>query len=335
MSKVSNGSAKTGHNGQSNGESAPIKPIYKRELVYHHIIWMPFVHLCGIYGLYLAVTAVQYKTIFFMDLMALFASFGTLCGAHRLWSHRSFKAKLPFQIILMVLSTLAFQSPAYEWARDHRLHHKYSDTDADPHNSRRGFFFSHIGWLMCRKHPEVKEKGKTIDVSDLDSDPLLQFQKKYYLLLGAFIWGLGPAYIPHWLWDEPLWSSWFVCVMLRYCVSLNTTFLINSAAHMYGMKPYDKSIVPVEAHMRHFLVGEGFHNYHHTFPMDYSASELGAIDTFNPATAFIDMFAAIGWAYDLKKPSNDVVKRRQTRCGDIHYSFRSRLSEQIVGLGKR
>ncbi|CAG2112063.1 unnamed protein product, partial [Medioppia subpectinata] len=148
-----------------------------------------------------------------------------------------------------------------------------------------------------------------------------------------FIWGLGPAYVPYWLWSESLWCSWFVAVMLRYCISLHTSFLINSAAHMYGMKPYDNTLIPVEANVRHFLVGEGFHNYHHSFPQDYSASELGAIDSFNPQTAFIDMFAAIGWAYDLKKPSIDAVKNRRIRCGDNSNQIsRSRLSEQIVGL---
>lgn len=67
----------------------------------------------------------------------------------------------------------------YEWVRDHRVHHKFTDTDADPYNARRGFFFSHIGWLMLRKHPDVIRKGATIDMSDLERDPLVVFQKKY------------------------------------------------------------------------------------------------------------------------------------------------------------
>jgi stearoyl-CoA desaturase (delta-9 desaturase) len=44
---------------------------------------------------------------------------------------------------------------------------KYSETDADPHNARRGFFFAHVGWLLVRKHPDVIMKGKKIDLSDL------------------------------------------------------------------------------------------------------------------------------------------------------------------------
>lgn len=59
-----------------------------------------------------------------------------------------------------------------------RVHHKFTDTDADPHNSCRGLFFSHIGWLLVKKHPDVKRKGSTIDMSDLERDPIVMFQKK-------------------------------------------------------------------------------------------------------------------------------------------------------------
>lgn len=104
--------------------------------------------------------------------------FGITAGAHRLWSHRSYKAKLPLQIILMVLNSMAFQNTAVTWIRDHRLHHKCSDTDGDPHNATRGFFYSHIGWLMTKKSDEVIKQGKTVDMSDIYSNPVLCFQKK-------------------------------------------------------------------------------------------------------------------------------------------------------------
>lgn len=77
-----------------------------------------------------------------------------------------------------MLKCVYFQDSALDWARDHRMHHKYSETDADPHNATRGFFFSHIGWLLVRKHPELKRKGKGLDLSDLYADPILRFQKK-------------------------------------------------------------------------------------------------------------------------------------------------------------
>ena len=70
------------------------------------------------------------------------------------------------------------QNDIIEWARDHRVHHKYSETDADPHNAKRGFFFAHIGWLMVRKHPDVKVKGKDLNYDDLYKDPVLIVQRK-------------------------------------------------------------------------------------------------------------------------------------------------------------
>ena len=71
-----------------------------------------------------------------------------------------------------------FQNHIYEWVRDHRSHHKFTDTDADPHNSTRGFFFCHMGWLMVRKHPDVKLKGKSIDMSDVEQDPIVVWQRR-------------------------------------------------------------------------------------------------------------------------------------------------------------
>lgn len=52
------------------------------------------------------------------------------------------------------------------------MHHKYSETSADPHDSNRGFFFSHVGWLMMKKHPEVIRRGNQIDMSDIENDPV-------------------------------------------------------------------------------------------------------------------------------------------------------------------
>lgn len=103
---------------------------------------------------------------------------GVLIGAHRLYSHRSFKATPTLRAVMLLLHLGAGQNSMYTWVRDHRQHHKYSDTDADPHNSNRGFFFSHMGWLMSKPHPMVKEKRKGIDMSDIVADPLAMLQKK-------------------------------------------------------------------------------------------------------------------------------------------------------------
>lgn len=233
-------------------------------------------------------------------------------GSHRLWAHRSYKAKLPLKVILVAMNCVAFQNDIIEWSRDHRCHHKWTDTDADPHNVNRGFFFSHMGWLLTKKHPKIKEMGSKLDLSDLTSDPLLMFQRKYYLplvIIGCFLF---PTAVPVYFWGESALVAFYTAALLRYAITLHATWLINSAAHTFGYRPYDVHISPAESIWTTVTAfGEGGHNYHHTFPQDYRTSEMSAL--FNLTKQFIDFFAYIGWAYDLKTVSEDAITRQMSK----------------------
>lgn len=81
-------------------------------------------------------------------------------------------------ICLFITISLVAQRDVYTWALDHRVHHKYSETDADPHNAKRGFFFAHVGWLFTTPHPDVVVKRKVVDMSDLEADPIVMWQKR-------------------------------------------------------------------------------------------------------------------------------------------------------------
>ena len=308
---------------------------YQLKIVWRNVMSLSLLHLIALYGVYLAVTQAKPQSIFFIYFIASASGFGILVGAHRLWCHRGFKAHWSLRLLLMVFQTLALQNDIYEWSRDHRVHHKFSETDADPHNSKRGFFFAHMGWLMCKKHPEVLRKGKSIDLSDLWSDPIVRFQRKLYIPLVILIWGLLPTLIPYYFWQEHIITA-FALNMLRYSVTLHSTWLVNSAAHMWGSKPYDKNIEPRENYSVNYLTyGEGYHNYHHTFPYDYSASELGWTGNFNLATLFIDFFALIGLAYDRKTVPKDIVMKRHERTGEKPIKYRngkSFITDLFIGI---
>nr|QLI61957.1 desaturase 2 [Streltzoviella insularis] len=76
---------------------------------------------------------------------------------------------------------------------------------------------------------------------------------------------------------------------------------------MWGNKPYDRHIMPAENWgVSAVAMGEGWHNYHHTFPWDYKAAELAY--SINVTTLFLDFFALIGWAYDMKHASPALVR---------------------------
>ncbi|CAH2232945.1 jg16756 [Pararge aegeria aegeria] len=146
---------------------APQAAPRKHEIIYFNLLTFGYAHIATLYGVYLACTAAMWKTLIFQNIILMLAFMGITAGAHRLWSHRAYKAKMPLQIILMVCNSLAFQNTVIHWVRDHRMHHRYSDTDADPHNPTRGFFFSHIGWVLVKKHPEVKRRGTFIDMTGM------------------------------------------------------------------------------------------------------------------------------------------------------------------------
>ncbi|CAH4001305.1 unnamed protein product [Pieris brassicae] len=151
---------------------------WKYVVVYGRVVTFGLLQIAAVYGLYLAVTCAYWKTLIFNNIIQLMAAIGISAGNHRLWSHRAYKAKWPLQIILMIFTSMTYQFSIINWVRDHRLHHKYTDTDADPYNASRGLFFSHIGWLLVRKHPDVKKYGKNIDMIDIYGNPVLRFQKK-------------------------------------------------------------------------------------------------------------------------------------------------------------
>jgi stearoyl-CoA desaturase (Delta-9 desaturase) len=153
----------------------PQKQEYKIRIKWFNVFILSLLHICAIYGFTLEKSR---QTVILGWIIGILGGIGTTVGAHRLFTHRTFKANQKLKVLMVILQTMAGQEPVIHWARDHRVHHKFTDTNADPYNSRRGFFFSHIGWLMCRKHPDVIEQGKKIDMSDLEDDPVMQFQKK-------------------------------------------------------------------------------------------------------------------------------------------------------------
>ncbi|XP_012529361.1 acyl-CoA Delta(11) desaturase [Monomorium pharaonis] len=275
-----------------------------------------FIHAGCLYGFYLVLTQAKLLTTLWVFMTIYTSGFGITAGVHRLWSHKAYKAKWPLRLLLAFLFTITGQRDVYTWALDHRVHHKYSETDADPHDVRRGFFFAHVGWLFTTPHPDVVAKRNAVDMSDLEADPIVMWQKRWYLPLFALLTIALPVGIPCYIWSESLWNSFWVNFNLRFCINLNIAFCVNSVAHMWGQKPYDKNISPVEnIAVSIAALGEGYHNYHHVFPWDYKTGELGDYP-FNLTTAFIDAFARIGWAYDRKYVSPNMIRRRAYRCGD-------------------
>lgn len=306
---------------------------HQTTIVWRNVLLLGSVHLLALASLY-SFLHICWCTLFYVYTPTLFVNLiGVTAGGHRLWAHRAYKAKLPLRIFLMICQTIALQNDIYVWVRDHRVHHKFSESDADPHNASRGFFFAHMGWLLCRKHPDVKLKGASIDLSDLREDPVVMFQHRYYLPLVVIFWFLLPTLIPYLLWNESILHAFLTCVCFRYVFALHSTWTVNSIAHLYGHRPYDKRVQPRE---NEFVIyasfGEGYHNFHHVFPYDYATSEFGWLQTFNLTTLLIDFFAYIGQVEERKTVPRHIVQKRVERTGDGLPNQRIALLHQLTGI---
>jgi stearoyl-CoA desaturase (delta-9 desaturase) len=200
------------------------------------------------------------------------------------------------------------------------MHHKFAETDADPHNPLRGFFFAHCGWILKRKHPEVILKAQKINFNHIMDDPVVSFQHKYYVYLYLSLAMILPILIPCYFWGELIYNSFLIAFVGRYMNILHTTLLINSWGHMFGCRTYTHSVragdmVQV---MNTLTIGEGYHNFHHAFPFDYRSSEDGIM--FNTTKALIDLGALIGQVYDRKTLPAHLIEARKERVRRCKHS---------------
>ncbi|XP_051168162.1 acyl-CoA Delta-9 desaturase-like isoform X1 [Leptopilina boulardi] len=288
---------------------------FKTKIIWSFFIYLTTVHIIAIYGFITFPYASSKMTFLWLLLCANVAKFGETGGIHRLWSHRAYKAKWPLRLILLFSYCTNGVLRPMEWIEFHRIHHKFTDTDADPHNRKRGFFFSHLGWLLLKKHSEYIKQQKKLDLSDLNDDWIIKYGEKFAYPLMIMCSFIIPIIVPVYLWNES-WRLSLIAVIMRFVLVGNITLSVNSVAHFWGMKPYDRNITPVENKAIAILtLGEGWHNYHHVFPWDYSAQELPMYG-LNVTTFLIDMFSIIGWAYDLKKPSSELIKATCLKRGD-------------------
>ncbi|EQC27056.1 stearoyl-CoA desaturase (delta-9 desaturase) [Saprolegnia diclina VS20] len=282
------------------------------EVVWYNVITLAVWHAMALYALLFVLPQASVAEIATLWGGLWFISgLGITAGAHRLWAHRAYKARLPLRVFLMLANSMAFQGSIFEWARDHRVHHKGSDTTADPHNSKRGFFFAHMGWVMVRKHPDVFKEGKKMSYDDLDADVVVAAQKKHYLLSVLLMCYVSPSVLGHLAFGSASTGFW-IGGIFRHVWVLHMTWCVNSVAHFFGYKPYDRNIRPVENLLVSIgAIGEGWHNFHHKFPSDYATGEMGILQQWNPTKAFIDLMALVGQAYDLKRSRTSTSTRER------------------------
>jgi fatty-acid desaturase len=186
-------------------------------------------------------------------------SWGIGIGYHRLLTHRGLKASRWLERFLATCGSLAVQSGPIAWVTTHRIHHAFTETDRDPHSPRNGTYWSHIGWIF-RGTAQIQPPVAVQKYSpDLLRDPyLVKLDKYYYLtsvIVGAGLLAFGG------------WSMLLTGIFLRTVVGWHTTWLVNSATHLWGSRRFETTDDSRNnALIAAVTFGEGWHNNHHAYP---------------------------------------------------------------------
>ena len=182
-------------------------------------------------------------------------------GYHRLLTHRSYEAPKLFEYFLAICGTLTLQGGPIAWVGTHRIHHRHSDKDADPHSPHEGGWWAHVGWIIAGEgnYNNAKQSRVLRHAPDLARDRFYVVLDKYHyvplIVLGLILLAAGG--LPMMLWG--------LCV--RVIVGLHATWLVNSAAHMWGRRRFS---TPDDSRNNWWVAlltfGEGWHNNHHAHP---------------------------------------------------------------------
>lgn len=196
-----------------------------------------------------------------------FTGISITAGYHRLWSHKAYKAHPIVKVVLAIGGAMTVQNSILHWASDHRVHHRHVDqNDIDPYSAKKGFWYSHIGWML--REYQAHRYDNYENCRDLQKDKVVMWQHNNYLAI-VLVANFGITALLGWL-NGNILGMMLLAGVFRLVAVHHVTFFINSLAHLWGKQPYtedntakDNGIIAL------FTFGEGYHNYHHIFEYDY------------------------------------------------------------------
>jgi stearoyl-CoA desaturase (delta-9 desaturase) len=237
-------------------------------------------------------------------------------GYHRLFSHKAFQAKWPVKLFVLLFGAAAFENSAVWWSSEHRKHHKHVDTDDDPYDITKGFFWAHMGWLMFKLKPEPPFDN----VHDLLNDKLVAWQHKWVHAISFIVSFIVPSLIGYYyaVFSGNLspavgaLGGFLIPGVARVVLVQHATFCINSLCHMIGERPYSTEHSARDSWIAAiFTMGEGYHNYHHEFAWDYrNGVKPWQLD---PSKWIIWTLSKLGLTNNLKRVPNERILLAETK----------------------
>jgi stearoyl-CoA desaturase (delta-9 desaturase) len=251
-------------------------------------------------------------------------SLGIGMSYHRLLTHRGYKTPKWMEYFLTVCGTLALEGGPIAWVATHRVHHQNTDKEGDPHSPQDGGLWAHMGWIMTGQAMHSNAKELLPFVPDLRKDKFHIWITKWHwvplTVLGISLFAIGG-------WPFLLWG-----VFVRTVFGLHSTWLVNSATHMWGSRRFltdDTSKNSLWVALLTF--GEGWHNNHHAVPQ----SARHGIVWYEIDLNWYGICAlrALGLAWDVKRHKLAPAPRGDERHAVIKPEVVPAVSPLVISSG--
>jgi stearoyl-CoA desaturase (delta-9 desaturase) len=277
----------------------PVTPTSISRAADERVNWAHSIPFFLVHVLCLAVvfTGITRTALILFVLMFFGRAFFVTAAYHRYFSHKSYKLNRFWQFVFAFMAQASAQKGVLWWASNHRVHHRYSDTDRDLHSPLKGFWWSHVGWILADKYKPTDLDG----IKDFARFPELRILNKHDWI-APWTFGVAAYLIGGW---SGLVVGFFWSTVLLW----HTTFLVNSASHVFGRRRYETD----DTSRNSFLIalvtgGEGWHNNHH----HYQASCRQGFFWWelDPTWYGLKVLSWIGIVRDLKVPPERVLRPR-------------------------
>jgi stearoyl-CoA desaturase (delta-9 desaturase) len=266
--------------------------------------WVSSIPFLLVHVLCLAVIFTGFTTtaLVLFAVMYFGRAFFVTAAYHRYFSHKTYRLNRFWQFVFAFQAEATAQKGVLWWAANHRHHHRYSDTDSDLHSPRKGFWWSHVGWILSDKYKDTDLAA----IKDFAKYPELRWLDRHE---GVPPWIYGVAAFGIGFWTGS-WSGAFVALVVGFFWSTvllwHTTFLVNSAAHVFGRRRYETTDTSRNSLIIALLTGgEGWHNNHHHYQA--SARQGFFWWEIDPTYYVLKMMSWIGIVKDLKAPPARVL----------------------------
>lgn len=262
----------------------------RNKLHYENIFFLSLLHV----GAIVAIPYFSWGALAVcLGLLFTISPLGINLTYHRLLTHRGLKVPQWFEYVLATIAAMSAQGSMLLWVAEHRLHHRYSDTEKDPHSPLGGFFHAHMSHLFWHKEFEDEPDRWQKYVPDLLQHSYYRFLSKYAVLFVALpipflYWAGGISYV-----------LWGMCV--RIVLMWHITWSVNSVCHTFGYQTFQTNDTAKNCWwVGIFGAGEGWHNNHHAFPV--SAAHGREWYEFDLTYQIIRFLKLVGLATDVKTP---------------------------------